>query len=181
MEKTASIYSTRSLVVTAMFTALLCISAYISIPLPNGLHITLLNFVVILISLSFPIKQSVLIMVAWLLLGIAGIPVFAGGNAGIGYILAPYGGYNIAFIITSALTPILCHKKYNRTHYTIVAVFSVILIDAIGSFWIMAMSGVGFKSAFAAGFMPFIVLDLLKAFVAAQIVPKIHTIINISD
>lgn len=169
--------STHSLVITAMFTALLCVSAYISITLPNGLHITILNFVVILISLTFPIKQAVLIMLTWLLMGIAGIPVFAGGNAGIGYILAPYGGYNIGFIITAVLAPLFCRQKYNKKYYTIIAIFSVILIDAIGSFWIMAMSGVGFKSAFTIGFVPFILLDLLKAFAAAQIVPRIRTIV----
>ncbi len=50
-------FTTYSLVLMALFAAVLCVSAYISIPLPNGSHITLLNFVVTLISLIFPLSS----------------------------------------------------------------------------------------------------------------------------
>ncbi len=45
-------FTTVELVMMAMFTAILCASAYLSIPtpLPNAAHITLLNFMIILIA-----------------------------------------------------------------------------------------------------------------------------------
>ena len=44
-------FTTQSLVMMAIFAAILCISAYISIPIPvpGAPHITLLNFVILLI------------------------------------------------------------------------------------------------------------------------------------
>jgi biotin transport system substrate-specific component len=164
-------FSTRSLVLMAMFAAVLCISAYISITLPNGSHITFLNFIITLIVLLFPSSQAFCIIGLWLLMGIIGLPVFAGGNAGIGYVLSPWGGYNIAFLIMAVLIPLTLGKKYSRIRYTIMSIFSVILVDIIGSLWLMAFSQVSISAAFAAGFLPFIVLDLVKAVVAAQVVP----------
>lgn len=176
--KTNSQLSTRNLVIMAMFTAVLCISAYISITLPNGSHITVLNFIVTIIVLSFPARQALAIILTWLLLGITGVPVLAGGNAGIGYILGPYGGYSISFVLIAILVPMLCCRKYNLLYFTAVAVLSVIVVNLTGTFWIMSVSKVSFKAALIAGFIPFIALDTVKAVIAAQLVPKIHKIIN---
>ena len=78
-------FSTYSIVMMALFAAILCVSAYISIPLPNGTHITLLNFVITLIALVFPLAESFFIGLIWMLLGLVGVPVFVGGQAGPGY------------------------------------------------------------------------------------------------
>ena len=79
-------FTTQALVTMAIFAAILCISAYISIPLPlpGSPHITLLNFVILLIALLFPLQQSFLIVLVWMLLGCVSLPVFIGGGAGIG-------------------------------------------------------------------------------------------------
>ena len=76
--KTKSKFSTYSIVMMALFAAILCVSAYISIPLPNGTHITLLNFVITLIALVFPLAESFFIGLIWMLLGLVGVPVFVG-------------------------------------------------------------------------------------------------------
>ena len=168
--KTKSKFSTYSIVMMALFAAILCVSAYISIPLPNGTHITLLNFVITLIALVFPLAESFFI-------GLIGVPVFVGGQAGPGYLFGTYGGFSFAFIFIAILVPIFRGKKYNRIRYTIVAMLSAVLVDAVGSLWIMIASGCSIKAAFVAGFLPFIALDLVKAVVAAQIVPAFRKLI----
>lgn len=173
-------FDTKSLVIMALFAALLCVSAYISIPLPNGSHITALNFVVTIIALVFPLQQSFLIALVWLLIGAVGVPVFIGGGAGVGYLAGPYGGFTFAFIIIAVLLPILCNRKYNRIYFTVMAILSAILVDLIGSIWLMFNSGITLQAAFVTGFLPFIPLDLVKAVIAAQIVPQLKKII-ISD
>ncbi len=176
--KTNSNISTRNLVIMSMFAAVLCVSAYISIPLPNGTHITALTLIITIIVLTFPVRQSFTIILIWLLLGIAGIPVFVGGVAGLGYITGPYGGYSIGFLIISALVPMLCTSRNNRLYLIAIAVLSAISDDLIGTFWIMAVSKVSFKAAFITGFAPFIVLDIVKAVLAAQLVPQLRKILN---
>ena len=175
------LFNTKSLVIMAMFAAVLCVSAYISIPLPNGSHITALNFVVTIIALVFPVQQSFLIVFVWMLLGAVGVPVFIGGGAGFGYLAAPYGGYTFAFIFIAILLPLVCGKKYNRIFYTVMAVLSAVLVDVIGSIWLMYNSGITLKAAFISGFLPFISLDLVKAVIAAQIVPQLRKVVTTQD
>ena len=176
--KTKNTFTTQNLVLMALFAAVLCVSAYISIPLPNGSHITALNFVVTLIGLVFTLEQSFFISLIWLLLGAVGVPVFIGGQGGIGYLFGQYGGYSFAFIIIAILLPIVCKREYNRIYFIIAAIISAIFVDLFGSFWIMLIGGVHFKAAFIAGFVPFILLDTVKAVVAALIAPAFRKILN---
>jgi len=171
---------TRSLVMTALFTAILCVSAYISIPLPAGSHITLLNFFVLLIALVFPAQQSFFTAIIWLLLGIVGVPVFIGGNAGISYIVGGWGGYSIAFVLITILIPRLRGRKYRRIYYTILAIGAAIFIDIFGAGWLMVLTGITVKQAITAGILPFLALDVLKAIVAAQIAPQFKRIVDLT-
>ena len=172
--KTKNTFATQNLVLMALFAAVLCVSAYISIPLPNGS----LNFVVTLIGLIFALEQSFLISLVWLLLGAVGVPVFIGGQGGIGYLFGQYGGYSFAFVIIAILLPIFCKREYNRISFTIAAIISAVFVDVFGSIWIMIIGGINLKAAFIAGFLPFIVLDTIKAIVAAQIAPVFRRILN---
>lgn len=170
-------FTTRSLVIMALFAAVLSVSAYISIPLPTGSHITLLNFVVVLIALIFPLEQSFIITLVWLLLGAVGIPVFIGGNAGVSYLISGWGGYSFSFLIIAILLPLLCKKEYNRIYYTILSILAVVVIDIIGAAWLMIITNISIKQAFLTGFLTFIPLDLVKAIIAAQIVPQFRKIV----
>ena len=170
-------FQTRTLVIMALFAAVLCVSAYISIPLPTGSHITFLNFIVLLIALIFPMQQASLITLVWLLLGAVGVPVFIGGDAGISYLLSGWGGYSFSFIIVAIVVPLLRSKEYNRIIYTLLSIGAALLIDLIGAAWLMVMTQISVKQAFMMGFLPFIPLDLLKAIVVAQIVPQFRRVI----
>jgi biotin transport system substrate-specific component len=113
-----------------------------------------------------------------MLLGAVGIPVFIGGSAGIGYLLGPLGGYTLTFLLVAFLVPLLRGKKYNRIRYTITSLFAVIMVDLLGMVWLKIMNGMSWKSAWIAGFFSFIILDLVKAVVAAQIVPAFQKILG---
>lgn len=183
MEKSKTInkLSTRCLVIMSMFAAVLCVSAYISIPLPNGTHITALTMIVTIIVLTFPVRQSFSIILVWLLIGIAGVPVFVGGVSGIGYITGPYGGYNIGFLIISILAPLICTGRNNKLYLAAVAILCAVFDDFTGTFWTMAVSKISFKTAFITGFVPFIVLDIIKALLAVQLVPQLRKALNSLD
>ena len=170
--KNKTTFTTQNLVLMALFAAVLCVSAYISIPLPNGSHITALNFVVTLIGLVFAVEQSFFISLVWLLLGAVG------GQGGIGYLLGQYGGYSFAFVIIAIVLPIVCKRTYSRIYFTIAAIVSAVFVDLFGTLWIMIIGGINFKAAFIAGFVQFIALDTVKAIVAAFIAPSFRKILN---
>lgn len=171
-------YSTKEIVTMALFASVLCVSAYISITLPNGSHITFLNFMVTLIALVFPVGQSFLIILVWMLLGAIGIPVFIGGNAGIGYLFSAFGGYSLAFLVVSILLPLFCEENYHRIRATVFAVLSVIFVDIAGMLQLMFVQELSFEKAVVPGFLSFIVLDLIKAVVAAQIAPAFRNVVR---
>ena len=119
-----------------------------------------------------------MINLIWFLLGLLGLPVLIGGASGIGYVLGPWGGYSIAFLIVAALVPLICTRRYNRVLYTIIAILSAAFVDLFGSIWMMVVSDIALVPALVAGFLPFIVLDVVKAVIAAQIVPQIRKIVR---
>lgn len=172
--------TTHSIVIIALFAALLCISAYISIPLfplTTG-RITLQNFVVLLIAFILPLNQSVFTLLVWLLLGSVGIPVFIGGSAGLSYITSGRGGYSIAFVLVAAMIPLLRGKDYKRISYTILALLAAVFIDVFGALWLMCLTGLSVNQAVLTGFLPFIPLDLIKAVIVAQVVPQFRQIVT---
>ena len=162
-------FSTKELVQMALFAAILCVSAYISIPLPlpGAPHVSMLSFSIILVCLLFPMQQAFLIIFVWMLLGIIGLPVFIAGKSGIGYLLNGYGGYTVSF----PLAGIFRGECHSRARLFTAAVIGTVFIDLFGMFWLMASTNIDLMAGFMTGFVPFIPLDMLKAVVASQLVP----------
>ena len=157
--------STKRMVICALFAALLCVSAYLSIPTPLPMA-------------PKPVTESFLIGLVWFLLGVVGLPVFIGGGSGIGYLIAPYGAYTWAFPIVLIVLPLIRGKKYNRIWYTICGIIGVLIIDVIGMLYLQHSMSYDLKTAFLTGFVPFIPLDLVKAIVVAQIIPAFRKIME---
>lgn len=171
-------FNTKSLVLMALFAALICVSAYISIslPIPGSPHLTILNFMILLVAFLLPAFQPALVTIVWMLLGIVGVPVFIGGVSGIGYLIGPWGGYTLSFLVIVILAPIV-RGKYNRIKYTIMTVVAALVIDFLGMLWLIFVGGNTLKFGFTIGFLPFLPLDILKAIVVAQIVPLFKKVI----
>lgn len=164
----------------AMFTALVCISAYLSIPtpLPGAAKITLQNFMVFLVALVFTLRDSTIIAALWLIIGAVGIPVYIGGKSGLGYLFGAFGGYTFSFLIAAIVICLIKGKKYSRLRYTIAAVIGAVIIDLIGMVWWKLLGDLpSWSNAFLVGFVAFIPLDLVKAVVAAQLVPPIRKLL----
>ena len=176
-------FTTVELVMMAMFTAILCVSAYLSIPtpLPNAAKITLLNFMIFLIALIFDLKDSTIIIALWMILGAIGVPVFIGGVSGLGYLFGVFGGYTFSFLIASIVMGLITGKKYNRLTYTLIAILGAVIIDIIGMIWWKFNGNLGWKTAVLSGFVAFIPLDLVKAVIAAQLVPVFSRLLPDND
>lgn len=162
--------STGELVMMAMFVAVLSASAYIIIPAGIA-NITLLNFFIMLIGLIFSLRDSVIIVTVWIVMGAIGIPVFIGGKAGIAYLLGPTGGYTVAFIFSVIISCLIRGKNYKRIRYTIVTIVTAVFVDLFGMIWLKTLGNLSLKQAFFSGFVVFIPLDIVKAVIAAQIAP----------
>lgn len=100
---------TKTLMECGLFTALTVIGAWIRIPLPY-IPITLQTPTVLLCGLLLDKKYAALPPLIYLLLGLAGFPVFTGGG-GIGYLLKPTFGYLLGFVAAGFVTAALSAKR----------------------------------------------------------------------
>lgn len=97
-----SINKTAEMTKMALMVAMNCVSAYIIIPLPFSMSpIALQTLIVNLTGYVLNTKQAFMTMLVYILVGLAGVPVFTGGTAGPGKLFGPTGGYIIGFLFTA--------------------------------------------------------------------------------
>ena len=90
--------STKTMIVTAMFAALIAVLAQIAIPLPSGVPVTLQTFAVALTGIVLGAKLGTISTFIYILLGAVGVPVFSGFNGGLGAIVGKTGGFIWGFL-----------------------------------------------------------------------------------
>ncbi len=160
---------TRNMIITSLFAALICIAAYIVIPLPfSPVPITLQTLFVMMAGLLLPFEYAGLTVVIYLLLGIVGLPVFSGGASGIGSIVGPTGGYLIGFLVGSMVISMLVKSSKNKFAISFVSaiVGGIVVVYAFGVIWLAWKTDMGIQKAFVVGALPFLLGDFVKAFVA---------------
>jgi biotin transport system substrate-specific component len=120
-------------------------------------------------------------LVLYLVLGLLGLPVFAGGGSGALRLIGPTGGYLLAFPIAAALTGALVGPASGSVLRVLLACALGMVIIHIGGVAQLAMLGGDPATAFRVGFLPFLTGDLLKIGLAAAVIlaagPKIRSLL----
>ncbi len=103
------------LALAAMFVALMAIGANIVSWAPflqvAGIPLSMQPFFAILAGLLLGSRLGALSMTVYMLVGVAGAPIFANFKAGFGALLDPTGGFIIAFIIVAYVSGKLVEQK----------------------------------------------------------------------
>lgn len=133
-------------------------------------------------------RTAVLSILAYILLGLVGIPVFASPPyGGPGYFLIPTFGFLLGFILT-AWTVAFCLERWGNTlmahilsvvsGITVMYLIGLPYLYVILNFYLGKAVDVGY--VIKIGFLPFIGLDLIKASAAAVISYRVRKRLNIS-
>lgn len=164
----------------ALCVAIMCISAYINIPLPFiGVPITAQTFVVNIIALMLKPKYALIAQVIYTLIGIAGIPVFAGGKAGIGTLAGPSGGYIIGFIVAAFLISLAKNGKCELKRYILITIFvGIPVIYLLGTTVMAFQVKKGIWALLMTTVFPFIPLDIIKCIAASYICIKLNRVLT---
>jgi biotin transport system substrate-specific component len=165
-------------------TILTAIAAQVSIPLPNTpVPFTFQPMVVLLGAAALGSRLGMSSQILYLALGFAGLPVFAASPAlpqGAARLLGPTGGYLMAYPFAAFAAGWLAERGFDRRYFTaVVSMMSgLAVVFAGGVLWLTIASRppIGLSGALAAGFVPFIVPDLLKLLVAAGVMPALWRI-----
>ena len=171
----------RTMLFSAMFTALTAIGAFIKIPIPPyPVPMTLQTAFIFLAGLLLPVRAAFLSQAAYLLLGLIGIPIFTGGG-GISYVMNPTFGYLLSFLFCAPMIRLLAEKTLYQNKRLLFALGAIGVISAVQICGVAYMAVI--SSVFLSTHMPFekivyivlifLPLDLLKltfcVFLSAQI------------
>lgn len=160
------------MVTAALLAALLAASAWISIPV-GAVPVTLQVFIVLLAGLLLPPRAAGAAVGVYLLLGAAGLPVFAGGLGGTGILAGPTGGYLWGFALAATAVAWLRRRHLLAGHRTaadtLALAVGITIIYLAGWLQLAAVTGMGVWLAFAVGVAPFLLIDAAKAVVALAV------------
>lgn len=166
---------TLNLVLTGLFTALLCVFSQISIPL-QPIPFTLSWFGVFLTGAILSPRSSFLATVSYILLGAFGLPVFAGMKGGIQILAGPTGGFLMAYPGMALLISLSYKyaKRYKIPAMLLGMAASLFFGYMLGSVWFMLVMDAGFIRALTLCVIPFVPFDIIKAVMAAGIAAVYH-------
>ena len=165
-------------------TALTAVAAQISIHIPfTPVPLTLQPMLVLVGSAALGARLGASSQLLYLMLGIAGLPVFAASPIlpqGFGRLLGPTGGYLMAYPLAAFITGYLAERGFDRRYFTsvIAMVAGLVTLFAGGVMWLAffapAPAGpVGLTAALATGLYPFVVPDFFKVCVASGVLPAV--------
>lgn len=154
--------------------ALLIISAQISLPILT-IAVTLQTLVVGLLATILPYRLNLMIILAYLTLGLLGLPIFANFTSGMSVLVGPTGGYLIGFLAYSTVTTIgiawLGRQPLTLFGVTFVASISQLLI---GTVWLLFYLKLTWPVALMTGFVPYVLIELIKCVLISQIAPRLR-------
>ncbi|MDD2497140.1 MAG: biotin transporter BioY [Desulfitobacteriaceae bacterium] len=162
----------RTMTTAALFAALTAILSQIAVPLPfTPVPVTLQSLAVFLTAVILGSKRGALAIVLYTLMGLVGLPVFAQGEAGLGVLLGPKGGYIFGFILAAFIIGRIAEKTKELSYIKIFGsmVVGMIIYYVIGWVQIKFVLDISFKEAFSIGVVPFIPFDLIKIVCGAYI------------
>lgn len=149
-------------------------SAQIVIPLPfTPVPITGQTFGVLLTAAALGPARGAMSMALYLVLGIAGLPIFLGGHSGLASAVGPTGGYLLGFVVAAWLVGALARRGLDRRPDGTALAFIVgsLAIYALGVPWLAVALRVSLPDAVKLGMLPFLLGDAVKAIIAAGLLP----------
>ena len=173
----------KALAIAALFAAITAILAQIAIPLPfTPIPISFGLVAVHMTGVLLRPRYAVAAQLCYLLMGLIGLPVFAGFHGGLGALLGPTGGYLMAYPFMAGLLSVALNGrgKRNDNHQkprlmgkaVVFMCFAQIILYLLGSAWWSFTTGSSLASAVALTVYPFIPLDSLKiVFCAIAAIP----------
>ena len=169
----------RMLILIGLGTALLTLSAKVSLPLPY-VPMTLQTLVVLMIGAAYGWRLGGATVMAYLAEGVIGLPVFAGPVGGLAPLVGPTAGYLVGFVAAAIVTGWLSERGWDRSAPLLFVAMGLghIIILAAGFTWLAFGMKLGAEKAWLVGVAPFVAASVLKNALGAALVPAIRRLID---
>ncbi|RII19483.1 Biotin transporter BioY2 [Streptomyces sp. YIM 130001] len=169
---------TRDIALVAGGAVLTGIAAQIVVPVPGSpVPVTGQTFAALLVGASLGARRGLLSLVLYALVGMAGVPWFQGGTAGWG---GASFGYVVGMMAAAAVVGELARRGGDRSMPRMAGTMAVgsAVTYAVGVPWLAVSTGMSLGAAVAAGLVPFLIGDALKAALAMGALPTAWKLIG---
>ena len=179
-------FTVRDMTFIGLFVALMVVGAFLKVPNPffPAVPLTFQLFFCIYAGLLLGAKNAFFSQLVYVLLGLAGLPIFASGQ-GIGYVLHPTFGFIIGFLVAATAIALLIgdSKKVSFVKMASVALIGFILIYAIGILYMYFVldlyvgtdvSVIGITGSMVPYMIKDLVLVVIAALTSVKIIPAIR-------
>ena len=169
----------RSVILVALGTALLTLSAKVYLPLPY-VPMTLQTLAVLVIGAAYGARLGAATVLTYLAAGAIGLPVFAGPVGGLAPLFGPTAGYLFGFVAAAFVTGWFSERGWDRSvlRLFVAMAFGHLLILAAGFGWLAFGMKFGVEKAWLVGIVPFIAGSLVKNALGAALLPAIRRIFD---
>ena len=161
---------------------LVALLAQVSVPLPfTPVPLTGQTLAVLLVGAALGAKRGAASLMLYTLEGAVGLPVFAGGEAGLAKLFGPTGGYLLGFIAAAGVVGYLAERGLDRRVRTALVPFlagsvTIYVFGVIGLAFYLGLPG-----AITAGLLPFLLGDAIKLALAALALPSAWALVKAFD
>jgi biotin transport system substrate-specific component len=137
--------------------------------------LTLQTFAVLGGAAALGAERAVIAQVLYVGLAWLGLPILAQHKGGSEVVFGATGGYLVGFVIASYLVGRMAQRGASRNVLDTVAAFVVgsLAIYVVGVGWLAHAIGMTMRDAIAAGMIPFLVGDFIKALAAGAVLPSV--------
>lgn len=170
--------STRDITHIGMFAALTAIGAFITIPV-GPVPITLQSFFVLLSGIILGSKKAMFSQIAYVLLGLVGLPIFSGFSGGLQHMLKPSFGFLIGYIFMAYCVGKITEKDNTAKNISLSVLVGTVVLYATGLPYMYYVLNIMLAKNFSIiqilnmGMLMFIPGDTLKAIIAVFVGKKL--------
>jgi biotin transport system substrate-specific component len=161
-------------------TIFLAAMAQISFPIPGSpVPFTGQTLGVLLLGTAYGASLGFSTVAFYLLMGIAGAPIFASGSHGFEKIAGATGGYLVGMLISSLVLGALAGRKWDQKIKTVIPTMIIgnVIIFTFGLFWLHQYSGQSWSWTIEKGLTPFILAEFIKIAIASTALPAVWRLV----
>lgn len=173
-------FNPTNIALVSVFAGLIAASTiWPGVPLAGGVPITLQTFAILLAGAVLGPWRGAAAVIVYLVVGIAGVPIFSGHKAGPSVFMGPTAGFLVGFIFAAFVTGWIVRRLHHKHALSLAgivgaaAVGSLLVLNVIGYAWLALRAGMSATDTVAAA-VPFLLGDIIKLFLAAVVAYSVH-------
>jgi len=164
----------RHLALILLGTLVIALSAQVSLPVPGSpVPVTGQTFGVLLTAGALGFRRAFAATLLYVLIGVVGLPVFAGGASGVQWVFGATGGYLVGFVLAAVAVGGLAEMGWDRHLIGSIGAMLIgsALIYAVGLPWLAIVAHLDIATTLEKGLYPFLVGDAIKLALVAAAFP----------